>query len=45
MSYLGLLASMSFMPLFLFLTLHTGYKLRGQVSELLSIVYKPIQKK
>ncbi|HET8905052.1 MAG TPA: AI-2E family transporter [Saccharospirillum sp.] len=45
MSYLGLLASMSFMPLFLFFTLHSGYKLRGQVSELLSIFHKPTQKK
>lgn len=45
MSYLGLLASMSFMPLFLFFTLHSGYKLRGQASELLSIFHKPTQQK
>lgn len=45
MSYLGLLASMSFVPLFLFFTLYSGHLLRGQVSELLSVFNKPTQKK
>lgn len=45
LSYLGLLASISFVPLFLFFTLHSGDRLRGQASELLSIFHKPTQKK
>lgn len=45
MSYLGLLASFSFMPLFLFFTLYSGASLRGQISELLSVFHKPTQRK
>ncbi len=45
MSYLGLLAGMSFVPLFLFFTLLSGDLLRGQVSELLSVFHTPTQKK
>ncbi|MGM0985174.1 MAG: AI-2E family transporter [Pseudomonadota bacterium] len=45
MSYLGLLASISFVPLFLFFTLLSGDSLRSQVSELLSIFHKTTQKK
>lgn len=45
MSYLGLLASLSFMPLFLFFTLYSGSSLRGQITELLSVFHKPTQRK
>ncbi|CAM3589202.1 AI-2E family transporter [Halomonas lysinitropha] len=45
MSYLGLLASISFVPLFLFFTLLSGDSLRSQVTELLSIFHKTTQKK
>ncbi|WP_409522992.1 AI-2E family transporter [Nitrincola sp. MINF-07-Sa-05] len=45
MSYLGLLAGLSFVPLFLFFTLLSGDLLRGPVSELLSIFHKPTQQK
>ncbi|GGD54528.1 AI-2E family transporter [Lacimicrobium alkaliphilum] len=45
MSYLGLLAGISFVPLFLFFTLLSGHRLRGQVSELLSIFHRPTQHK
>ncbi|GGY08545.1 AI-2E family transporter [Litchfieldella qijiaojingensis] len=45
MSYLGLLAGISFVPLFLFFTLLSGDLLRGQVSELLSVFHKPTQQK
>ncbi|GHE20814.1 AI-2E family transporter [Halomonas urumqiensis] len=44
-SYLGLLASLSFVPLFLFFTLLSGELLRGQVTELLSIFNKHTQQK
>ncbi len=40
MAYLGHLAAMAFMPLFLFFTLLSGKMLRGQVSELLSVFQK-----
>lgn len=45
MSYLGLLAGISFVPLFLFFTLLSGERLRVQASELLSIFRKPTQEK
>ncbi|MEX2469379.1 MAG: AI-2E family transporter [Pseudohongiellaceae bacterium] len=45
MSYLGLLASISFVPLFLFFALLSGDSLRGQASELLSVFKKATQKK
>lgn len=45
MSYLGLLASLSFVPLFLFFALLSGDLLRGQASELLSVFPKTIQQK
>lgn len=45
MSYLGLLAGMSFVPLFLFFALLSGELLRGQASELLSVFRKLTQKK
>ncbi|GHC34986.1 AI-2E family transporter [Aidingimonas halophila] len=45
MSYLGLLAGISFVPLFLFFTLLSGGLLRGQVSELLSVFHEPTQQK
>jgi predicted PurR-regulated permease PerM len=45
MSYLGLLAGISFVPLFLFFTLLSGDLLRGQASELLSVFRKPTQQK
>ncbi|WP_148255578.1 AI-2E family transporter [Aidingimonas lacisalsi] len=45
MSYLGRLAAISFVPLFLFFTLLSGDLLRGQASELLSIFHKPTQQK
>lgn len=45
MSYLGLLAGISFVPLFLFFTLLSGNLLRGKASELLSIFHKPTQQK
>ncbi|MFL1455371.1 AI-2E family transporter [Marinobacter sp. GN3S48] len=45
MNYLGLLAGISFVPLFLFFTLLSGDLLRGQASELLSVFRKPIQQK
>lgn len=45
MSYLGLLASISFVPLFLFFTLLSGNLLRRQASELLSIFDEPTQRK
>lgn len=44
-SYLGLLAGLSFVPLFLFFTLLSGKLLRGQASELLSVFREPIQRK
>ncbi len=44
-SYLGLLAGLSFVPLFLFFTLLSGELLRGQASELLSVFREPTQKK
>ncbi len=44
-SYLGLLAAISFVPLFLFFTLLSGASLRGQASELLSVFHKPTQQK
>lgn len=45
MSYLGLLAALSFVPLFLFFTLLSGDLLRGQASELLSVFKKRTQEK
>jgi predicted PurR-regulated permease PerM len=45
MSYLGLLAAISFVPLFLFFTLISGDALRGQATELLSIFHKKTQQK
>ncbi len=45
MSYLGLLAAISFVPLFLFFTLLSGDLLRAQAVELLSIFYKSTQQK
>jgi predicted PurR-regulated permease PerM len=45
MSYLGLLAGISFVPLFLFFTLLSGDMLRGKASELLSVFHKPTQQK
>ena len=45
MSYLGVLTSVSFVPLFLFFVLLSGDSLRGQVSELLSIFHKTTQQK
>ncbi len=45
MSYLGLLAGLSFVPLFLFFALLSGDSLRAQASELLSVFHKPTQQK
>ncbi len=45
MSYVGLLAAISFVPLFLFFTLLSGDLLRGKASELLSVFQKPTQQK
>ncbi len=45
MSYLGLLAGMSFVPLFLFFTLLSGSLLRNQASELLSVFHRSTQRK
>lgn len=45
MSYLGMLASVSFVPLFLFFALISGDSLRRQVSEILSVFQKPTQQK
>ncbi|MEQ8860805.1 MAG: AI-2E family transporter [Pseudomonadales bacterium] len=45
MSYAGLLAGISFVPLLLFFTLLSGSLLRGQASELLSVFRKPTQQK
>ena len=44
-SSLGMLAGISFVPLFLFFTLLSGNLLRGKASELLSIFHKPTQQK
>lgn len=44
-SYLGLLAAVSFVPLFLFFALLSGRSLRGQASELLSVFHRPTQQK
>ena len=45
MSYLGLFAGLSFVPLFLFFALLSGNLLRGQASELLSIFREATQQK
>ncbi|MFN2361122.1 MAG: AI-2E family transporter [Marinobacter sp.] len=45
MSYLGMLAGLSFVPLFLFFTLLSGDLLRGQANEILSVFSKPTQQK
>lgn len=45
MSYLGLLAGLSFVPLFLFFTLLSGDLLRNQASELLSVFQRSTQRK
>lgn len=45
MSYLGLLAGISFVPLFLFFTLNSRGLLRKQVSETLSVFHKSTQQK
>ena len=44
-SYLGMLAGLSFVPLFLFFTLLSGDLLRGQANEVLSVFRKPTQLK
>lgn len=44
-SYLGLLAGISFVPLYLFFTLLSGNLIRRQASELLSIFHKATQQK
>lgn len=44
-SYLGLLAGISFVPLFLFFALLSGDSLRRQASEVLSIFREPTQRK
>lgn len=44
-SYLGVLAGLSFVPLFLFFNLLSGELLRGQASELLSVFREPTQRK
>ncbi|MEX0706866.1 MAG: AI-2E family transporter [Woeseia sp.] len=44
-TYLGVLAGISFVPLFLFFALFSGYLLRGQASELLSVFAKSTQQK
>ncbi|MDO8862071.1 AI-2E family transporter [Haliea sp. E1-2-M8] len=44
-SYFGLLAAISFVPLFLFFMLLSGDLIRGQLSELLSIFHKPARQK
>lgn len=45
MSSLGVMAGISFVPLFLFFALLSGDMLRGQASELLSVFHKSTQKK
>lgn len=45
MSYLGILAGISFVPLFLFFALLSGDLLRGQAAELLSVFHKRTQQK
>lgn len=45
MSYLGLLAGLSFVPLFLFFTLLSGDLLRGQANEVLSVFRETTQQK
>lgn len=45
MSYLGVLAGISFVPLFLFFMLLSGNLLRGQASELLSVFTRHTQEK
>lgn len=45
MSYMGLLASIGFVPLLLFFALLSGDSLRGKASELLSVLHKPTQQK
>ena len=45
MAYLGLLAGLSFVPLFLFFTLLSGNLLRGQASEVLSVFTMHTQQK
>lgn len=45
MSSLGLLAGISFVPLFLFFALMSGSSLRAQAFELLSVFHKPTQQK
>ncbi|WP_375056073.1 AI-2E family transporter [Zobellella sp. DQSA1] len=45
MSYLGLLVSIGFVPLFLFFALLSGDALRGKASELLSVFSPPSQQK
>ena len=44
-SYMGMLAGLSFVPLFLFFTLLSGDLLRGQANEVLSVFRKPTQLK
>jgi predicted PurR-regulated permease PerM len=44
-SYMGMLAGLSFAPLFLFFTLLSGDLLRGQANEVLSVFRKPTQLK
>lgn len=45
MSYLTLLVAVSFVPLFLFFTLLSGGRLRGQAAELLSVFHSATQKR
>lgn len=45
LSYLGLLVTVSFVPLFLFFSLLSGHLLRAQVAELLSVLDRPKQQK
>ncbi len=45
MSYLGMLAGLSFVPLFLFFLLLSGNLLRGQATELLSVFNKATRQK
>lgn len=44
-SYIGLVAGISFVPLFLFFTLLSGRRLRGQASEVLSVFRKHTREK
>ncbi len=45
MSYLGIVAALGFMPLFLFFTLLSWGGIRSKVTELLSVFHEPTQRK